>query len=96
MRIDGFQNIPAVLQSLKTDKQLNSNSENDTSPSSSVSLSSFAEVLQSLQRNLAQTANARSARVDQLAQEAQNGKLSVDFEKLASNLVSSQVIDTKG
>jgi flagellar biosynthesis anti-sigma factor FlgM len=96
MRIDGFQNIPAVLQSLQTAKQTKSNPESESSPSSSVSLSSFAEVLQSLQRDSAQAAKTRSAKVDQLAQQAQTGKLSVDFEKLASNLVSSQVIDTKG
>jgi flagellar biosynthesis anti-sigma factor FlgM len=96
MRIDGFQNIPAVLQSLKTDKQLKSNQESETSPSSSVSLSSFAEVLQSLQRDSAQAAKTRSVKVDQLTQQAQNGKLSVDLEKLASSLVNSQVIDTKG
>jgi flagellar biosynthesis anti-sigma factor FlgM len=96
MRIDGFQNIPAVLQSLQTDKQSKANPESESSPSSSVSLSSFAEVLQSLQRDSAQAAKTRSARVDQLAQQAQNGKLSVDLEKLATNLVSSQVIDTKG
>lgn len=96
MRIGGFQNIPAVLQSLSTDKQTNSNPESKASPSSSVSLSTFGEVLQSLQRDLAQTAKTRSAKVDQLAQQEQTGKLSVDLEKLASSLVSSQVIDTKG
>ncbi len=96
MRIDGFQNIPAVLQSFKNDKQLKSNLDSETSPSSSVSLSSFAEVLQSLQRDSAQAAKTRSARVDQLAQQEQTGKLSVDLQKLASSLVSSQVIDTKG
>jgi flagellar biosynthesis anti-sigma factor FlgM len=96
MRIDGFQNIPAVLQSLKSDKQISTNPETGSAPASSVSLSSFAEVLQSLQRGSAQATKARSARVDELAQQAQTGKLSVDLEKLASNLVSSQVIDTKG
>jgi flagellar biosynthesis anti-sigma factor FlgM len=96
MRIDGFQNIPAVLQSLKTDKQLKANLESETSPSSSVSLSSFAEVLQTLQRDSAQAAKTRGTKVDQLTQQAQNGKLSVDLEKLASSLVGSQVIDIKG
>ena len=96
MRIDGFQNIPAVLQSLKTDKQISSSPETGSNPSSSVSLSSFAEVLQSLQRGSAEATKTRSARVDQLAEQAQTGKLSVDLEKLASSLISSQVIDTKG
>ncbi len=95
MRIDGFQNIPAVLQSLKVDQPPKSAPENE-SGSSSVSLSSFAEVLQSLQRESAQTTKIRSAKVEQLAQQAQTGKLSVDLEKLASTLVSSHVIDTKG
>ncbi len=96
MRISGFQNIPAVLQSLSADKPPKSNLENETNPSSAVSLSSFGEVLQSLQRDLAQAAKSRSAKVDQLAQQEQTGKLSVNLEKLASSLVSSQVIDTKG
>ncbi len=97
MRIDGFQNIPAVLQSFKVDKSLSSNSENESSSSSSsVSLSAFGEVLQSLQRESAQTAKLRSAKVDQLAKEAQSGDLDVDMVKLATSLINLQVIDTKG
>ena len=97
MRIDGFQNIPALLQSFRADKSLKSNSANDpASSSSSVSLSSFGEVLQSLQRESAQTAKLRSTHVDQLAKDAQSGDLNVDVVKLAATLVDLQVINTKG
>ncbi len=97
MRIDGFQNIPALLQSFKVDKSLKSNPESETTgSSSSVSLSSFAEVLQSLQRESAQSTQNRSARVEQLAKDVQSGVLSVDVVKLATSLVDLQVIDTQG
>jgi flagellar biosynthesis anti-sigma factor FlgM len=96
MRIDGFQNIPAILQSFKTEKTQNSNSESDGASSSSVSLSSFAEVLQSVQRQSAQSTKVRSARVDELSQQAQSGNLTVDVAKLAASLINLQVIDTKG
>ena len=96
MRIDHFQNIPALLQSFRAEKSLNSNSENEISGSSSLSLSSFGEVLQSLQRQSAQAAKIRSSHVDQLSKDVQSGDFSVDVVKLASNLVDLQVIDTKG
>ena len=96
MRIDGFQNIPAVLQSLNTDKTQKKNSGSDAGPSSSVSLSSFAEVLQSLQRESAHSAQVRNARVEQLAQLAEKGNLPVDLGKIAANMVNSNAIDTKG
>ena len=96
MRIDGFQNIPSILQSFKPDKSVNSNPENETSSSSSVSLSSFGEVLQSLQRESAQSTRLRSARVEQLTKDAQSGDLEVDMVKLATSLINSRVIDTKG
>lgn len=93
MRIDGFQNIPAVLQSFKADTSLKSTSDNENAPSSSLSFSSFAEVLQSLQREAVQSAKVRSQRVDQLAQQAQSGKLPVDVAKIAKSMVDLQVID---
>jgi len=97
MRIDGFQNIPALLQSFRGDENTKSNSGNGAeSPSSSVSLSSFGEVLQSLQRQSAQSLKARAAHVDQLAQKNQSGDISVDVGKLASKLVDSQVINFQG
>lgn len=44
MRIDGFQNIPALLQSFRADENTKSNSGNGAeNPSSSVSLSSFGK-----------------------------------------------------
>lgn len=97
MRIDGFQNIPAVLQSLKSAPSPKTESQNQSgSSAASVSLSSFAEVFQNLQREAAQAAVIRNDKVEQLAQQAQNGKLSVDLGKLASKLVESQVINTQG
>jgi len=97
MRIDSFQNIPAILQSFKADKSTKSNLENEPAgSSSSVSLSAFGEVLQSLQRESAQTASLRNARVDQLAKEAQSGELKVDVVKLADRLINLNLIDTKG
>ena len=97
MRINEFQNIPAILQSLKIEKPLKSESKSETgAPSASVSLSSFAEVLQSLQRGSAQAANARTVKVDQLAQQVQSGKLNLDLDKLASRLIQEQVINPKG
>lgn len=97
MRIDGFQNIPALLQSIRVDKTLKTNSASEPADSSpTVSLSSFAEVLQSLQRESVQSAKARSNRVEQLADQAQSGNLKVDLEKIAAKLVDLQVVDTRG
>jgi len=97
MRIDGFQNIPALLQSFKVEENTKSNSGNGSSgPSSSVSLSSFGEVLQSLQRESAQSLKARASHVDQLAQQNQAGNISVDLDNLASRLVDSHVINFQG
>jgi flagellar biosynthesis anti-sigma factor FlgM len=96
MRIESFQNIPAVLQSLKTGKSPLASSGETEKSSSSVSLSSFGEVLQSLQRETAQTTAARGGKVNQLAQQAQKGSLQVDLDKLAASLIQSDVIDTKG
>ncbi len=97
MKVNGFQNIPAVLQSFQTDKSTQASTENGREGSSaSVSLSSFAEVLQSLQRESAKSAGLRGSRVEDLAQQAQTGKLTVDPSKLAARLVDLQVIDLEG
>ncbi len=97
MRIDSFQNIPAVLQSLKSGPAPKTGSSNEPAVgATSVSLSSFAEVLQNLQREAAQAAVVRNDKVEQLAQQNQQGNLSVDLNKLASHLVESQVINTQG
>ena len=95
MRIDSFQNIPAVLQSYKPDKTSKSTSAENNTSSSSVSLSSFGEVLQSLQRQSNQAVQGRSIRLEELAQQAQSGNLSVDHQKLAANLINSNVVDTR-
>lgn len=97
MRIDGFQNIPAVLQSLNSAPAPKTGSQNESAVgATSLSLSSFAEVLQSLQRDAAQAAVVRNEKVEDLAQQNQKGSLSVDLNKLASNLVEAQVINLQG
>jgi anti-sigma28 factor (negative regulator of flagellin synthesis) len=95
MRIDSFQNIPAILQSYKPDNSSKSTSAESNTSSSSVSLSSFGEVLQSLQRQSTQAVQGRSIRLEELAQQAQAGNLSVDHQKLAANLINSNVVDTR-
>ena len=97
MRIDNFQNIPSVLQSYGTSgtgKTEQTTAQNN--PASSVSLSSFAEIFQSLQRDSLQVSQANLTKVAQLAQQESDGKLTVNLQKLASSLVESNVIDTKG
>jgi flagellar biosynthesis anti-sigma factor FlgM len=97
MRIDNFQNIPAVLQSYgASGSGKTESSSQPTEQTSSVSLSSFAEIFQSLQRESLQVSQANIARVEQLAQQEQAGKLTVDTNKLAASLVQSNVIDTRG
>jgi len=97
MRIDGFQNIPSVLQSYGTSGAgTTDQNQNSNSPSASVSLSSFAEIFQSIQRDSLQASQANVSRVEQLAQQESAGKLSVNIEKLASSLVESNVIDVQG
>jgi flagellar biosynthesis anti-sigma factor FlgM len=97
MRIDNFQNIPAVLQSYGASSSGKTEpSSQNNEPTSTVSLSSFAEVFQSIQRESLQVSQANMARVEHLAQQEQAGKLTVDTNKLASSLVQSNVIDTRG
>ena len=97
MRIDGFQNIPSVLQSLGSNASGKTEQSQGTNASAAeVSLSSFAEIFQSIQRDSLQASQANVARVEQLAQQESQGKLSVNLDKLAASLVDSNVIDTKG
>lgn len=97
MRINNFQNIPALLQSVGPDNSTKSASEKDLAGNSStVSLSSFAEVLQSLQRETTQAAKARGAQVQKLTAQVESDDFSVDANKLAARLVDLQVIDFKG
>jgi flagellar biosynthesis anti-sigma factor FlgM len=94
MRIDGFQNIPAILQSFKTNKSTQSSSgANETETSSSVSLSSFAGVLQSLQRESTQADKARHSNVERLAQQEASGGVPVDTQKIAEKLLDAGVLD---
>ena len=94
MRIDGFQDIPAVLQSLKTSRSSPTVSSTDpATESSSLKLSSFGSVLQSVQRDVAAQAKLREAKVDAVSDAVQNGTLKMDLERLAARLVDLQVID---
>jgi anti-sigma28 factor (negative regulator of flagellin synthesis) len=95
MRIDPFQNIPAVLQSLNAQKAIKSTQDIEEK-NSSVTLSSFAETLQSLQREAGKSSTSRTSRVDQLSQQEQSGTLGVQLEKLAENIVSGRIINFKG
>ncbi|HVZ81936.1 MAG TPA: flagellar biosynthesis anti-sigma factor FlgM [bacterium] len=95
MRIDSFQNIPAVLQSLNAQKAIKSTREIEERPSS-VTLSSFAETLQALQREAGKSTAARADRVDHLSQQEQSGRLNIQTEKLAENLVDGRIINFKG
>lgn len=94
MRIDGFQNIPSILESFSTNRKSQPNSGNgDSEPSSSVSLSSFAGVLQSLQREANQVGNARNAHVESLANQHAAGNLTVDTGKIAEKLIDADVLN---
>ncbi len=97
MRINSFQNIPSVLQSMKAGSQVKAeNSPEISRDSSTVSLSSFGSILQSIQRDVASNASVREAKVNQLADAVQNKTLQMDLPKLAAKLVDLQIIDFKG
>ncbi len=96
MRIDGFQNIPAVLQSLKAGQVSDTNgSSGPSGESSTVNLTSFGSILQSLQRDAAARESVREMKVSQLSDAVQGGTLKVDMNRLASRLVELQVVDFK-
>ncbi len=94
MRIDGFQNIPAILQSTKPEKSVAPASTDEKKPSASVSLSSFGEVLQSLQRQSVQSTQSRENRVDELQKQVQSPDFKIDHSALASQLIDSQILNT--
>ena len=96
MKVNGFQNIPAVLQSLRTEKSMKSVIDGGRGEDSSVSLSSFGEVLQSLQREAAKGASSRNIHVENLSHQEKAGGLSVDLDRLASRLVDLNVLDLQG
>ncbi len=93
MRIDGFQSIPAVLQTFKSDKSKSILPEPSNSQSSSVSFSSFAEVFQSIHREVLKQEAAQNAKVEQLSQLVQTGKFAIDANKLAARLIDMKIID---
>jgi len=72
------------------------NSPEISRDSSTVSLSSFGSILQSIQRDVASNASVREAKVNQLADAVQNKTLQMDLPKLAAKLVDLQIIDFKG
>jgi flagellar biosynthesis anti-sigma factor FlgM len=96
MRIDGFQNIPAVLQSLKAGRSSNVGAASDPSnETSTVNLTSFGSILQSLQREAASQIKTREAKVSELASAVDNGTLQMNLDRLAARMVDLQVIDFK-
>jgi flagellar biosynthesis anti-sigma factor FlgM len=66
-----------------------------TGETSSVNLSSFGSILQSLQREAVSQSKTGEARVSALADAVQNGDLKMDLGRLAARLVDLQVIDFK-
>lgn len=94
MRIDQFQNVPSVLQTFKTEKSPNLHSTEDKKPDTSVSLSSFGEVLQSLQRQSVQSSDVRAGRVEDLKNQVQSPNFKIDHSHLASQLIDSNIIDS--
>jgi anti-sigma28 factor (negative regulator of flagellin synthesis) len=95
MKIQGFQNIPSVLQNIRKDVS-SAEGASGANPSSSVTLSAFAETLQSLQRSNAQATASRQARVDALTSQEQSGKLVPDLSRIAEKLQELNVIDLEG
>lgn len=96
MRIDGFQNIPSVLQSLKAGRaSAETSSIEKNHEYSSVKLSAFGSVLQNLQREAVAQTKIRESRVNSLADAVQNGSLKMDMNKLAERLIDLQVVDFK-
>jgi flagellar biosynthesis anti-sigma factor FlgM len=92
MKINGFQNIPAVLQNLKAAKPVSGEAP-VAAPKSPVTFSSFAETLQNLQRASAQVAQSRQPRVEELVKQEAAGSLKVDLSKVAARLVDLNVVD---
>ena len=96
MRIDNFQNIPAILESLKVSgSSKTSLGRNEKNPSSSVTLSSFAETVKVFQRQAAQGEKSRAARVAELSLQEKSGTLKVDVSKLAEKLVDLNVMNLR-
>ena len=96
MRIDGFQNIPAVLQSLKAGQSSNvGNPSEPLNETSTVNLTSFGSILQSLQREAVAQVKTREAKVNELANAVENGTLRMNLDRLAARMMDLQVIDFK-
>jgi hypothetical protein len=92
MKIQGFQNIPSVLQNIRKGTSA-SEGVVGSSGNSSVTLSAFAETLQAFQRSNAQVAQSRQDRVNELMTQEQAGKLSPNLGHIAEKLQELNVID---
>jgi flagellar biosynthesis anti-sigma factor FlgM len=92
MKIQGFQNVPSVLQTIKKDVSTTESTAN-VATGSSVTLSAFAETLQSLQRSNAQAAQVRQDKVSELSAQEQVGKLKPNLSRIAEKLQELNVID---
>ena len=96
MRIDSFQNIPAILQMMKAGRISSSNASlESTQDTSTVNLSSFGSILQSVQRDAAARIKAREEKVIEVANAVSNGTLTMDLDRLAAKLVDLQIVDFK-
>lgn len=95
MKIDGFQNIPSVLQTIR--KDFSRPEGTDSPPSNStVTLSAFAETLQTLQRTSAQASQARQERVSELTAQEKAGRLTPHLSRIAEKLQELNVLDMEG
>jgi flagellar biosynthesis anti-sigma factor FlgM len=92
MKIQGFQNIPSVLQTFKKDIATSEGTTQSTA-GSSVTLSTFAETLQSLQRSNAQAAQSRQDKVNDLQAQEKAGTLTPNLGRIAQKLQELNVID---
>lgn len=92
MKIQGFQNVPSVLQTIKKDVSTPEGATN-VAAGSFVTLSTFAETLQSLQRSNAQAAQMRQDKVNEFSSQEQAGKLKPNLNRIAEKLQELNVID---
>lgn len=94
MRINGFQDISSILESFNVGRPFREAPvKQGHNVDSSVSLSSFAQLMKTAQRQTVQGAKEREGRVAELMNQARSGTLKVDVSKLAEKLLSSSVIN---
>jgi flagellar biosynthesis anti-sigma factor FlgM len=92
MRINGFQNIPSVLQTFET-KELSQASTPASSSNTSVTLSLFAETLKQLQREAVQQSTTHQTKIQQMAHQIETGTFQMQYDKLAQQLDQFQLFN---